>query len=542
MSPTPCPLAASIACPALCASMISRVVACSNIATAPSGTSSVPIGGFPASGSSPSAASSSSNWPSGGTAKLTNCARDLAGSPLALGARLHPMPRFPSSPPWSPPVSANQPAAKPSPTWPTRIGPGAPCMCNSTNGGSRTARTTSPMPPGSRCRRGCKPAPIIFSCSRTTSSSIAISCTTCTRGHCYGATKLAAPASSTPACANSPASRGAAPSPLTAARGWARQPCCFRAPSRNSCSATGSRNPRAWSLSWERWQRASWAPSSATGPRSPRPPAAAGRPTAPAATRISNAIGARPERTSLAWRPWRRSAKPPVMSAEAKTQLLRLPQVSDYELIRCVGSGAFGDVWLARAKATNRFRAIKLVSRSRFPQASLYETEFTGLKKFEELSREHAGFIDILHVSRDDQAGCFSYVMELADDLEAGQSFDPGKYVSKTVASELGRRQIAGPAGQGRFTPAECVEAALNITAALSTLHQNGLAHRDIKPSNIVFVRGLAKLADVGLVTDLKLKADDGTLIGSPTFMDEQAHGTAQGDLFCFCKVLYMID
>ena len=229
------------------------------------------------------------------------------------------------------------------------------------------------------------------------------------------------------------------------------------------------------------------------------------------------------------------------MSAEAKTQLLRLPQVSDYELIRCVGSGAFGDVWLARAKATNRFRAIKLVSRSRFPQASLYETEFTGLKKFEELSREHAGFIDILHVSRDDQAGCFSYVMELADDLEAGQSFDPGKYVSKTVASELGRRQIAGPAGQGRFTPAECVEAALNITAALSTLHQNGLVHRDIKPSNIVFVRGLAKLADVGLVTDLKLKADDGTLIGSPTFMDEQAHGTAQGDLFGFGKVLYMM-
>jgi len=229
------------------------------------------------------------------------------------------------------------------------------------------------------------------------------------------------------------------------------------------------------------------------------------------------------------------------MGPDATTQLLRPPRVPDYDLISCIGSGAFGDVWLARAKATRRFRAIKLVSRDRFRRAGLYETEFAGLKKFEELSREHAGFIDILHVSRDDEAGCFSYVMELADDLEAGQSFDPGKYVSKTVASELERRQRAGPPGHGSFTPAECVRAALNITAALAALHQNGLVHRDVKPSNIVFVRGVAKLADVGLVTDLKLEADDATLIGSPPFMDEQVHGTAQGDLFGFGKVLYMM-
>ena len=189
------------------------------------------------------------------------------------------------------------------------------------------------------------------------------------------------------------------------------------------------------------------------------------------------------------------------MGIDPPTQLLPLPVVPDYDLIRCIGSGAFGEVWLARAKPTQRFRAIKLVHRSRFPRPNLYETEFNGLRKFEELSREHAGFIDILHVSRNDQAGCFSYVMELADDLEAGQTFDPRKYVSKTLASELERRQRHAPDGRGCFTPAECVQLALSITAALSALHQNGLVHRDIKPSNIVFVRGMAKLADVGLVT-----------------------------------------
>ncbi len=226
------------------------------------------------------------------------------------------------------------------------------------------------------------------------------------------------------------------------------------------------------------------------------------------------------------------------MVEDSPTQSAEAPRMPDYEVIRCVGRGAFGDVWLARAKATQRFRAIKLVCRSRFPRTSLYETEFAGLRKFEEISREHAGFIDILHISRDDQRGCFSYVMELADDLENGQSFNPERYSPKTVASELARRQEV-PNSAGSFTPAECVQVALSLTAALSALHQGGLAHRDIKPSNIVFVRGVAKLADVGLVTELKDAAAESTLIGSPPFMDPPVHGTPLGDLYGFGKVLY---
>ena len=157
------------------------------------------------------------------------------------------------------------------------------------------------------------------------------------------------------------------------------------------------------------------------------------------------------------------------MSNGASTQPLLVPQVSDYEVIRCVGTGSFGDVWLARAKPTQRYRAIKLVSRSRFPRERLYETEFAGLRRFEEISREHAGFIDILHISRNDQTGCFSYVMELADDLQTGQSFDPDKYVPKTLSSELERRRAANADGAGRFAPAECVQVGLSITAALGT-------------------------------------------------------------------------
>lgn len=221
------------------------------------------------------------------------------------------------------------------------------------------------------------------------------------------------------------------------------------------------------------------------------------------------------------------------------TEPLDMPRMPDYEVIRCVGTGGFGDVWLARAKATQRFRAIKLVCRSRFPRETLYETEFAGLKKFEEISREHAGFIDILHVSRDDHNGCFCYVMELADDLQSGQFFDTAHYVPKTLANELARRQEVGTGTSHRLGPAECVQVALSLTAALAVLHENRLAHRDIKPSNIVFVRGVAKLADVGLVTEFKDEAPASTLIGTPHFMDPEVHGTPAGDLFAFGKVLY---
>ena len=44
---------------------------------------------------------------------------------------------------------------------------------------------------------------------------------------------------------------------------------------------------------------------------------------------------------------------------------------------------------------------------------------------------------------------------------------------------------------------------ALSLTRALEHLHAHGLVHRDIKPSNIIFVNGVPKLADIGLVTSV---------------------------------------
>src|SRR5438552_15506220 len=93
------------------------------------------------------------------------------------------------------------------------------------------------------------------------------------------------------------------------------------------------------------------------------------------------------------------------------------PVIPDHELIRLIGRGSYGQVWLAK-NAVGTLRAIKVVYRSTFEKEEHFEREFNGLKKFEPISRSHDGFVDILQLGRNEEAGCFYYVMELADRAE----------------------------------------------------------------------------------------------------------------------------
>jgi serine/threonine protein kinase len=215
--------------------------------------------------------------------------------------------------------------------------------------------------------------------------------------------------------------------------------------------------------------------------------------------------------------------------AMANSQEIPPPAIPEYELFRCIGRGSYGEVWLARS-VLGTFRAAKIIRRGRFEQDRPFEREWLGIHKFEPVSRTHPGLVAILHVGRDAAAGCFYYIMDVADDVRTGIEIDPEQYQPRTLASELRRR--------GRLPVLECVALGLDLAAALGHLHDCGLIHRDIKPSNIIFVGGVPKLADIGLVTGIGEQASD---IGTLGFMPHEGPGSPTADIFSLGKVLYQI-
>jgi hypothetical protein len=220
------------------------------------------------------------------------------------------------------------------------------------------------------------------------------------------------------------------------------------------------------------------------------------------------------------------SAPAPVVFEKSVATPTR-PVVPDYELVRLIGSGSYGDVWLARG-ATGIWRAIKLVWRERFAEAEPYEREWRGLKEFAAISLGETTLLALLHVGRDDGAGFFYYVMELADDAERGREIEPARYVPLTLTHLRRTRE--------RLPAAACVRHGIELARVLAGLHARGLVHRDIKPSNVILVQGVVKLADIGLVAPV---ASARTFVGTEGYVPPEGPGAPGGDVFALGKVLY---
>jgi CHASE2 domain-containing sensor protein len=204
--------------------------------------------------------------------------------------------------------------------------------------------------------------------------------------------------------------------------------------------------------------------------------------------------------------------------------------IPDHTLLRRVGKGAYGEVWLAR-NAIGAFHAVKIVQRREFPSDGPYEREFKGIQKFMPISRSHPGFVHVLHVGRNDPEGFFFYIMEVCDDASSGQRIDPAHYSPKTLATELEWR--------GKLSPEECLRLGLALSLALEHLHQQQLIHRDIKPGNIIYVNGAPKFADIGLVTDIRAEGREVSCLGTEGYIPPEGPGTPGADVYALGKVLY---
>jgi eukaryotic-like serine/threonine-protein kinase len=201
--------------------------------------------------------------------------------------------------------------------------------------------------------------------------------------------------------------------------------------------------------------------------------------------------------------------------------------IPEHQIIRRIGSGGGGEVWLAR-NTLGVYRAVKIVRVQEAGGPEAFRSEFAGVLKFEPVSRSHDGLVDILQVGGGEAEGYFYYVMELADGVNAGQHIMADTYSPRTLGHDMRSR--------GRLPVGECIRLGAAIASALGFLHRQNLIHRDLKPSNIIFINGFPKLADVGLVAAMSGESE---YVGTEGFIAPEGAGTAQADLYSLGKILY---
>ncbi len=206
-----------------------------------------------------------------------------------------------------------------------------------------------------------------------------------------------------------------------------------------------------------------------------------------------------------------------------------LPVIKDFEIIRSIGKGGFGSVYLVR-DVTGTMLALKVVRRGEGVDYGLYDREYNSLCSYRPLSGKHPNLLTILHIGLDEDNGFFYYTMPLADNL-AGAAGDPDTYRPKTLENV-----ISGP-GTAAMPVRDAVSAVLPLLDALEFLHKSkpSRLHRDVKPANILIIDGMPVLGDIGLLTESK---PDMTHYCSGGYTPAGGVTTPAGDLYSVGRIL----
>jgi serine/threonine-protein kinase len=198
-----------------------------------------------------------------------------------------------------------------------------------------------------------------------------------------------------------------------------------------------------------------------------------------------------------------------------------------YRLIRFLGEGGMGTVWLAGNEALGSVVALKVLRDDvDVPdQDARFEREARAAAFI-----EHPAIVRVLDFGR----------------AENGRPFIVMQYLEGESLLELLSRL-------GPLPPDEAVRLLLPIVDALSHAHEKGVVHRDLKPDNIFLAREHGKLCpkllDFGIAKVPKAHSPAnitrrGMVLGTVAYMaPEQARGLSdvdhRSDIWALCIVLY---
>ena len=211
--------------------------------------------------------------------------------------------------------------------------------------------------------------------------------------------------------------------------------------------------------------------------------------------------------------------------------------VSHYRIIRRLGAGAMGEVYLAQDTTLGRQVALKLLPAS-------FTEDFERLRRFEQEARSasalnHPNILTIYEIGKADS------VRYIATEFVHGTTLRD-RISSKSIELD------------------EAVEIAIQVAGALVAAHAKGIVHRDIKPENVMISRGnemvpgesYVKVLDFGIAkltepesmeTDLPTRplvsTNEGRAVGTAPYMSpEQVKGPkvdGRTDIWSLGVVLY---